>query len=254
MKRLSDGTGSKRSTVRVSSALHRAAAAALVIAAAACGTNIFNLELDLNTVTLSADFGATTGTIPPIACDPAAPAVCGEPQVVDTSSFDTAAADVSVSPGCDAATGQCFADTDVVLIQSVNVLQDNNFTTRVARGSTSLVQMVDIGYTMPVNTLNFDVPDIAVYVGPGDATSASDPGVVLVDTIPGVPAGTTFTDRRHLTIAEGSDAANVIEQNIGAQTPFTFILVTTPRVVGGSPVPAGAFEIDLFPTVRVGFP
>jgi len=228
--------------------------AALVIAATACNTDIFNLELNLETVTLSADFGSATDTIPVIPCDPATPVVCGEAQVVDTTAVHSAVADVSVSPGCDAGTRQCFGDATIVLVQPVNVLQDNNFTTRVARGSTSLVRMVDIAYAMPVNTLTFAVPDIAVYVGPGDAVHASDPGVVPVDTIPGVPAGTPFTDRRHLRIAEGSDAANVIEQNIGARTPFTFILVTTPRIVGGAPAPAGAFEIDLYPTVQVGFP
>jgi len=254
MKRQNDGTGSKRSTSRVSRALRRAACAGLVIAATACGTDIFSLEIDLQTVTLSADFGTSTGTIPVVACDPALPGVCGSVQVVDTSAVQTNVADVTVSPACDPGTSQCFGEATVSLVQPVNVLQDDSFTSRAARGSTSLVRTVDLAYTMPVNTLNFAVPDIAVYVGPGDATHASDPGVVLLDTIPGVPAGTTFTDRRHLTIAEGSDAANVIEGNIGARTQFVFILVTTPRITGGSPVPAGAFEIDLFPTVQVGFP
>src|SRR3954468_22924424 len=104
MKRHGDGTGSKRSTVRVSGALHRAAMAALVIAATACNTDIFNLELNLETVTLSADFGSATDTIPVIPCDPATPVVCGEAQVVDTTAVHSAVADVSVSPGCDAGT------------------------------------------------------------------------------------------------------------------------------------------------------
>jgi hypothetical protein len=254
MKRLNDGTVAKRSTVGVSRALRRVFAAALVIAATSCGTDIFNFDLNLQTVKLTADFGAATGTIPPVPCNASVPAACGEGQNVAVTSSDAAVATVSVAPGCDAATSQCFGDATVVLVQPVNVLQDDAFTTRVARSSTSLVRSVVIAYAMPVNTLNFDVPSIAVYAGPGDAKSASDPGVVLVDTIPGVAAGTTFTDQRHLTIANGSDAANVIEQNINARTPFTFILVTTPHIVGGQPVPAGAFEIDLFPTVHVGFP
>jgi hypothetical protein len=254
MKRPNDGTGRKRSTSRVPRALRRAAGAALVVAATACGTDLFSLEIDLQTVTLSADFGTSTGTIPVVACDPAMPAICGGAQIVDVSGVQSNVADVSVSPGCDPATSQCFGQATVSLIQPVNVLQDDSFTSRAARGSTSLVHSVDLAYTMPVNTLSFAVPDIAVYVGPGDATHASDPGVVLVDTIPGVAAGTTFTDRRHLTIAEGSDAANVIEGNIGARTQFVFILVTTPRIAGGAPAPAGAFEVDLFPTVQIGFP
>jgi len=75
---------------------------------------------------------------------------------------------------------------------------------------------------------------------------------VLVDTIPAIPAGTTFTDLRHLSIPAGSPAASLIERNVSSKQPFVFILVTTPRVQAGAPFPGGAFEIDLFPTVQVG--
>src|SRR5262249_28603243 len=147
MRRLNDGTETKRSTVGVSPPLRRAIAAALVIAATSCGTDIFNFDLNLQTVTVTADFGASTDTIPPVPCNPSVPAACGEGQNVTVTSTDAAVATVNVAPGCDAATSQCFGDANVVLVQQINVLQDDAFTTRVARGSTSLVRSVDIAYT-----------------------------------------------------------------------------------------------------------
>jgi hypothetical protein len=223
-------------------------AAILAIAAASCNT-IFDIDVELQAVTLTADYGAAQGTVPAVPCAPSTASACGTGAQLGTAAESAA---VSVAPACDAATSTCFAQANVQLVQQVNVLQDDGFASRVARGSITLVRSVDIGYAMPVDTLTFDIPDVAVYVGPGDAKSAGDPGVVMVDTIPGVAAGTTFTDRRHLTIPDGSEAANLLKQNVRDRTPFVFILVTTPRIDAGDPAPAGALEIDLYPTVNLG--
>jgi hypothetical protein len=227
----------------------KATLAAIVAIAAASCNSLFDIDIELQTVTLTADFGSSSGTVPAVSCTPAAAAACGLGQQLGAT---VQSADVTVEPACDPATSMCYAQGNVQLVQVVSVLQDDSFAARVARGSTTLVRTVDIGYTMPANTLTFDIPDVSVYVGPGGATSVADEGVVLIDTIPGVPAGTTFTDRRHLTIADGSDASNLLKQNVQDQTSFTFILVTTPRVDAGDPLPAGALEIDLFPVVNLG--
>jgi hypothetical protein len=250
MERRIDATEKKRPAVRVSRALPLAAM--FVMAATSCDSNIFDIDVDLSSVTLAADFGTTTATLPAIPCDPAAPAACA----VDVVALQpTAGATVTVAPTCDAGALTCFADASAVLSQEVAVLQDDAFVTRVERRSTSLVESVDLAYTMPINTLSFDVTDATVYVGPSGSTAPTDAGVVLVDTLPVITAGQTFTEPRRLTIAAGTDAGNLIESSIRSKLPFAFILVvTTPRLGPGDPVPSGAFQIDILPTVKLGFP
>ena len=156
-------------------------------------------------------------------------------------------------PGCDASVSRCFIQANAVVRYTVDVLQDEGFTDKVARRSVSAVRMLDVTYRIPVNTTTFDIPKIDVLVGPAGSRLPTDPGMALVDTVASLPAGTAFVDQpRHLTVTDGSPARDLIERNIKAKTAFVFMLTMTPRLESGSPVPAGALQVELTPLLGLG--
>jgi len=219
----------------------------------ACSTDIFDVNVALASHAYQVDFGSATGTIPTLTC------AAGTPSVCDTQQRDAVVAtpgpsNVNVDVGCDTTTNRCFAEATARLTYTVDILQDNNFITKVERHSAWVVHSVDLAYTVPTNTLTFAVPQIDVYVGPPGTTTESDAGVVLVDSTMPVAAGTTFVDPpQHLKVASGSPARDFIVNSVESKQPIVFVVVMTPRIEAGAPVPAGSLELDISPTLSLGF-
>src|SRR5262245_60425537 len=67
-----------------------------------CSSDIFDVEVALTPQSYAFDFGQAQGTIPTLACDPAAPGVCGNAPAVSVDPSLGVPANVEVSLGCDA--------------------------------------------------------------------------------------------------------------------------------------------------------
>jgi len=227
---------------------------ALLLGTGGCSSDILDVTVDLRSQVYAFDFGATQGTIPTVTCDATASACTGTVAALDGAPVTGVPTEVTVSIGCDGTTARCFAQADARIAYPVDVLTDDSFESAVERRATTFVRVADIAFTVPTNTLTFDVPEVNVFVGPAGVTRETDPGVVPVDSIRPVPAGVPVAERRHLTVADGSPARDLIETNIQARQPFVFVVALSPRLEAGAPVPAGALEIDLFPSVVIGLP
>ena len=227
----------------------------LAIAAAGCG-DIFDFDVDLATQTFTLDFGQQTGTVPAIACNDASvqQACAGSSSfTIDTSSSTgSAPSQVDVALGCDG-NGMCFAEASARVAQSVSVLQDNSFSSRVGRHALGLVKLADIAYTVPANSMTIDIPKVDVYAGPAGSQRETDPGVAVVGSTQPIPAGTMITDQQHMIIDDNTPARPVIEHAIENKQDFVFIVVATPRMDAGSPIPAGSVQVDIYPHLKVGF-
>jgi hypothetical protein len=224
------------------------------LSASGCSDDIFDVEADLTPEVYHADFGSTVGTIPIVSCDPASPGVCGGSPFVDVNAFAVGLpVYVQVSAGCATASARCFVQADARLSYTVDVFQDDQFTSKVARGAVTFVRIADLAYTVPSNTLTFDVPEIDIYVGPAGTTRETDPGVVFVGRTNALARGATLA-AGHLSVDDSSPARATIESSIAGRQPFVFVLALAPRLDGGSAMPAGALEVDVSPHLLLGLP
>jgi len=234
----------------------RALAALLAVGAAASvivGCGLFDFDVDLAPQTFRLDFGQQTGVMPAIACDATA-GTCDSAAAfnVDTSAMAGVPSQVELALGCDTGTGQCYAQVNARALQTVGVIQDDSFSSKVERHAVSFVKLADIAYAVTSNTLTFDIPGVAVYAGPAGATRETDPGVALLGTTEPIAAGTTTTGSQHLIITDDSPARPVIEHAVEHKQDFVFIVVASPRLNAGNPVPAGAIDIEVFPKLTIG--
>jgi hypothetical protein len=218
---------------------------------AGCSPDIFDVSVQLGAEAFHLDFGSATGNIPTVACNAADTQVCGTGQVITLAD---GAGETELAVGCDGGSARCFVQADTRVFYVVDVLQDDDFTSKVGRRAVSLVRMLDVAYAVPVNTATFAIPQIDVYVGPGQARASGDPGVVLVDSVASVAAAQVITrdSPGHLTIADGSPARTLIENSVKRKTPFVFIVQVSPRLESGSPLPAGRMDFSLQPLLALG--
>jgi hypothetical protein len=226
-------------------------ALAMVAGLGGFSPDIFDVSVQLGAEAFQLDFGGATGSIPTVACDPANPQVCGTGQTI---ALADGAGETQLAVGCDGGSARCFVQADTRVFYVVDVLKDDAFTSKVGRRAVTLVRMLDVTYAVPVNTATFAIPQIDVYVGPGQARASGDPGVVAVDSVPSIAAGQVITREApgHLTIADGSAARSLIEDSIKRKTPFTFIVEVSPRLESGAPLPAGRMDLSLQPLLALG--
>jgi hypothetical protein len=219
----------------------------------ACSTSGPEADVTLAPHAYRADFGAAIGIVPTVACASEAATACGSGQALrEATSTDDSADDVNVDVRCDPQIDRCFAQALARLPYELEVMRDDAFVAKVGQEPDVVVRSVDFAYTLPVNTLTFDVPRIDVYVGPSGTKNEADHGVVLLDSISPVAAGATFVDGgRHLRLVEGSAAYTRIVKTIEAKQSFVLLVVAIPRLAAGAPLPAGHFEVDIFPTLRL---
>ena len=229
-----------------------ALAALLIVAGATCG--LLDFDVDLAQQTFMLDFGQQTGTMPAVACASATAGACDAAASfnVDAASAAGVPATVDVTLGCDDGSRQCYALVNARAAQTVAVLQDDNFSSKVARHGLSFVKLADVAYTIPTNTLTFDIPQANVYAGPAGSTRETDPGVALLGSTQPIKAGTPTTEAQHMIIDDNSPARPVIEHAVEHKQDFVFIVVASPRMNAGNPVPAGSIQFVVSPKLKVG--
>jgi len=238
---------------RMASGMFRAGALAALMAGAITGCDVFDFDVNLAQQSFKLDFGQQTGTMPTVACDSSAGACNVAPSIsLDTSSTSGTPSQVGVTLGCDDASRQCFAQVTARASTTVGVIQDDSLSSKIERHSLGFVKVADVAYTIPTNSLTFDIPQIDVYAGPAGSTSETDAGVALLGSTQPIVAGTPVTEAQHLIITEGNPARPVIEHAIEHKQDFVFIVVASPRLDAGNPIPAGTVEVDVFPKLTVG--
>ncbi len=236
------------------------AALALVLSTvtAGCG-DLAGTDVALDSTALRADFGAAPGTIPSLACSASDASACtAVPAPAGVSGWQV---------GCDTAAHQCFGQADLRVQQMVGATDPSSLDSALGRQAVHYLRSIDIAYTIPANTLTFALAKIQLFVvqnpaANGGGSGAPDGGVV-VEQAPGAPAdvlvgnadplapGQVVSDPRHLSIGEGNPAFAAMASQIEAGQDLSLALVVSPRVVAGTPLPAGAIEVLCQPTLHL---
>lgn len=223
--------------------------AALISACGLVNANIFDTDIRLQRQDYSHDFGQARGTLPTVACT----AQSDPCQLV----ADQLATGVNGAKAfCDTGQGHCAVEGNVALTYPVNLSQDPSFQSSVGQKAVQFVQKIEFGYALQ-NSLTFALPRIDLYIGPQDARSKDDAGVVPLGQIGPFAAGEDIPDAapRTLSVERGSAAFAQLERSIKSpKTPFVFLLSAAPRIDAGQPVPAGKLELHLYPKITVGLP
>lgn len=102
------------------------------------------------------------------------------------------------------------------------------------------VSLDGVEYRIAANTLNFNTPEIKVYVGPNTAQKSSDG--TLFATVPTIPKGGTPSGKLTPTAA-GQTALNGFVKNY--KTPFNLLSSATMTFATGDSLPQGKLEGEI---------
>lgn len=94
-----------------------------------------------------------------------------------------------------------------------------------------------VNYQVEENTLNFDTPQIDLYVAPQTVMNPSDPQAQAVGSIPAVPAGSQIGRMNLLLTGEGEGELRAFMGDY--RTPFNLIVGTSITIRAGDSMPQG---------------
>lgn len=132
--------------------------------------------------------------------------------------------------------GNCQIDGTAYHYAPVDLSKNSDFNSKVGSKALDKVSLERVEYQVTENTLNFDTPQLAVFVGPTTALKPSDAGVTAFANMPAVPAGTQPTGNLTPT-SEGQAALSGYVQNY--QTPFHILGSASMTFESGAALPAG---------------
>ncbi len=215
----------------------------LAIGVAGCGLveneikNLTTVDYAVPPQEMKEDFGApAAGNLPMVACS--GDADCTKLPAVQ-----------GATPSCSG--GQCILTVTVRTTIPVDLTKQGGFVAAV--GNSPAVDHVDVksvSYWAPTNTLTVDTPPVQVYVGPSTIKTETDPNATLLGTIPPLPRGQTVPMNQPMQMSltpAGQAALSMLAKSF--QTPLGLLAVAKVVVHGGQPVPGGAIDLFVQPTL-----
>jgi hypothetical protein len=226
-------------TRRTSSWLGRISVA---LATAGCGlvsSDVATIKFDLPVRTYSFDTAQMGWNLPPASLPSVA---CADDQIC-CAAAQLAGVDCGMVV-CDSDSATCALKVTVETPpQSVDLKAEVPELSSLDHQTVIDVTISRITYDDTANTLNVNLPEVEIYVAPQGATSSADPSASKFGTVPVTLAGTTIAGGSVALDPAGQNAFVGFAHDFG--TPFVFIAKTTVIVPGGTPLPAGAIDIEI---------
>ncbi len=138
--------------------------------------------------------------------------------------------------------GTCEADVPESQSSSINLAQQVPQLATFPGHSLVKVSIASIGYQVTDNTLNVDLPPMAIYLAPDGITDAHDASAMLFGTVPAIPAGTNPSGM----VQKAPNADEVLQMyTSNVSQTFNVIATTTVVIAAGTPVPDGHFTVTI---------
>ncbi len=207
--------------------------------------------------TFAANLGDSTGDAPTIACTQA-PTACAAFSALKLQN-------ATVTPACDAGSGDCTATADVRLSYMVDLATQTGFPPDAIRFGISAVTIEKIAYWVSSNSLNVATPHIDLFVAPASAQDETQGGVLL-GSVASLPAGSaSCADPADPTVDANANGAAICDLPLtsagqsalagfakNASTSFQILAHAQFQIVGGEPIPAGAINFTVRPAINIG--
>ncbi|MES1208196.1 MAG: hypothetical protein ABUS79_19850 [Pseudomonadota bacterium] len=205
-----------------------------------CSLDITRVTFDLPKQTYSFDT-SMWANLPPAATNLSFPSIPCTSDAECCTLGAPAGLDCNTTPlTCPA--GTCEADVPESLNSSINLAQSVPQLATFPGHSLVKVSISSISYQVSDNTLNVDLPPMAIYLAPDGVTDAHDASAMLFGTVPSIPAGTNPSGM--VQKAPNADAVLQMYTSNVSQT-FNVIATTTVVIAAGTPVPNGHITVTI---------
>lgn len=217
---------------------------AAVLLMGGCGlisSDITKLTFDLPDQTYSFDT-SMWGNLPPQAAGAAFPSIpCSADGDCCNLAAQTGQVSCTTTPMV-CASGSCQGQIPESLSSSINLAMQVPALASFPGHSLVQVSISKITYKVSNNTLNVDLPPVAIYLAPDGVTDPTDPRAQLFGTVPKIPAGTNPSG----AVQKAANADAVLAgytKNIS--TTFNVIASTTVIIAANTPVPNGQITVTV---------
>lgn len=205
-----------------------------------CSLDITRVTFDLPKQTYSFDT-SSWANLPPAA------AGLSFPSIPCTSDAECCTLGTAASLSCNTTpltcpAGTCEADIPESSSSPINLAQQVPQLATFPGHSLVKVSISSINYQVSDNTLNVDLPAMAIYLAPDGVTDPKDPSAMLFGTVPPIPAGTN-----PMGMVQKASNADAVLQMYTANVSQTFnvIAATTVVIAAGTPVPNGHITVTV---------
>lgn len=205
-----------------------------------CSLDITRITFDLPKQTYSFDT-SMWGNLPPQT------AGLSFPNIPCTSDAECCTLGAAASLNCNTTplscpAGSCEADIPESLSSAINLAQQVPQLATFPGHSLVKVSISSISYQVSDNTLNVDLPPMAIYLAPDGVTDVNDPSAMLFGTVPAIPAGSNPSG-----MVQKAPNADAVLQMYTANVSQTFNVIAHTIVViaADTPVPNGHITVTI---------
>jgi len=158
----------------------------------------------------------------------------------------TLACPMNCSGTCSAQSNTCELGLDVGLYKTIDLVTEQPELKEVNDRAVIEVEVDAVEYTVTMNTLNVETPEMRVYVAPMSIMDPNDPMAKQIGTIEPVPAGAIVATRAMTFTSTGKAA--LVEIMGSYKNPFNIIVGSQIVVGSGDMVPTG--RLDALVTIK----
>jgi hypothetical protein len=170
------------------------------------------------------------------------------PDIPCSADMDICAEAVTAYCAADRCTGVCASDLcemtfQVSLWRDVDLYSEKPELQTIDNQPLVNVTIDNVHYQVTENTLNFDTPELVLYVAPKTVMNPSDPQARRIGVIPTVPAGSQSGAQDILVTPDGEVDLKAFMRDY--RTPFNIIIGSEVTVQAGDPMPIGRIIADV---------